>query len=55
MVDRGGPLDQAFFAGDGAGIFGTDVVEALLILILGKNGEEKRINKRHTNIVRQFL
>lgn len=31
MVDRGGPLDQAFFAGDGAGIFGTDVVEALLI------------------------
>jgi hypothetical protein len=27
----------------------------LLILILGKNGEEKRINKRHTNIVRQFL
>jgi hypothetical protein len=33
VVDCGGPLDQADFAGSGAGIFGADVVEALLILI----------------------
>jgi len=30
VVDCGGPLDQANFAGSGAGIFGADVVRALL-------------------------
>jgi len=33
VVDCGGPLDQADFAGSGAGFFGNDVVEALLILM----------------------